>query len=243
MPGGPSPPGQYGGGVSGAVTISASYGAGGSIIGPAVAERLGLEFYDRAVPVAVARELAVETERAQANDERPPGRLDRMISALATLAVPIGPDVPTQFVDVRTEFTRATEEVLRRIADGPGGVILGRAGMVVLGGRRDVLRVRLDGPLEARIAHAVRLQGIDEPRARAEQRETDRAREAYAQSFYGVSQTDPSLYQLHLDPTSLGTELCVELIVTAACGMLADVVDSRPSSPGARSGRPAPGTT
>jgi cytidylate kinase len=202
--------------MSGAVTISASYGAGGSIVGPAVAQRLGLEFFDRAVPVEVARELACETERAEANDERPPGRIDRLITALASLAVPIGPEVPTQFVDVRTEFARATEEVLRRIADGPGGVILGRAGMVVLGGRSDVLSVRLDGPPEARVAQAVRLQGIDEGRARAEQRETDRAREAYAQSFYGARQSDPTLYQLVLDSTRLHLELCVELIVLAA---------------------------
>jgi len=202
--------------VSGAVTISASYGAGGGVVGRAVAEQLGLEFYDRAVPVAVARELAVEIGEAEANDERPPGRLDRVISALASLAVPIGPDVPAEFVDVRTSFTHTTEEVLRRIADGPGGVILGRAGMVVLGGRPDVLRVRLDGPLEARIAQAMRHQGIDEARARAEQRDSDRAREAYTQSFYGCSQGDSSLYQLVLDSTSLPLELCVEMIAAAA---------------------------
>ncbi len=202
--------------MTGAVTISASYGAAGGTVGPAVAERLGLEFYDRAVPVAVARELACEIERAEANDERPPGRLDRLITALASLAVPIGPDVPSQFVDAGNDFTRATEEVLRRIADGRGGVVLGRAGMVVLGGRPDVLRVRLDGPPEARIEQAVRMQGVGEARARAEQRETDRVREAYSQTFYGVSQSDPSLYQLILDSTSLPVELCVDIVVLAA---------------------------
>jgi cytidylate kinase len=209
------------------VTISASYGAGGSIVGPAVAERLGFEFYDRAVPVAVAHELACETARAEAADERPPGRLDRFIGALAGLAVPIGPDVPTQFVDPRNEFTRATEEVLRRIADGPGGVVLGRAGMVVLADRPDVLRVRLDGPVEARIAQAVRLQGIDEKAAAAEQRESDRAREGYAQAFYGVSQADPALYQLIIDSTSLGLELCADLVVLAARGLLAQASPDR----------------
>jgi hypothetical protein len=36
------------------VTLSASFGAGGSVIGPRVAEELGLPFLDRAIPVAVA---------------------------------------------------------------------------------------------------------------------------------------------------------------------------------------------
>ena len=39
----------------GVVTISATYGAGGSEIGPAVAAMLGLPFVDRAIPAGVAR--------------------------------------------------------------------------------------------------------------------------------------------------------------------------------------------
>jgi hypothetical protein len=34
----------------GTVTIAATYGSGGSAIGPAVAERLGLPFVERAIP-------------------------------------------------------------------------------------------------------------------------------------------------------------------------------------------------
>src|ERR1700736_4332425 len=39
------------------VTVAATYGAGGSVIAPAVAKRLGLPFIDRAIPVAVAEEI------------------------------------------------------------------------------------------------------------------------------------------------------------------------------------------
>ena len=46
----------------GIVTISASYGAGGPEVGPAVAERLGLDFHDRAIPVRVAGRLGVSTD-------------------------------------------------------------------------------------------------------------------------------------------------------------------------------------
>src|SRR5260370_41104546 len=42
----------------GTVTIAASYGAGGSAIAPAVADRLGLALLDRAIPPAVATEPA-----------------------------------------------------------------------------------------------------------------------------------------------------------------------------------------
>jgi cytidylate kinase len=51
------------------VTISASYGAGGSVIGPAVADALGVPFLDRAVPARVAsRQATLAGERG--GDER-----------------------------------------------------------------------------------------------------------------------------------------------------------------------------
>ena len=46
----------------GVVTLSASYGAGGPEIAPAVAERLGLPFHDRVIPVKVAARLGVPVE-------------------------------------------------------------------------------------------------------------------------------------------------------------------------------------
>ncbi|HEY0540394.1 MAG TPA: cytidylate kinase family protein, partial [Actinoallomurus sp.] len=39
--------------MAGVVTVSATFGAGGSVIGPAVAERLGKPFVDRAIPYTV----------------------------------------------------------------------------------------------------------------------------------------------------------------------------------------------
>ncbi|MDQ1397927.1 MAG: hypothetical protein QOG64_3186, partial [Acidimicrobiaceae bacterium] len=59
------------------VTISAPYGAGGSIIGPAVAKRLGVPFIDRAIPASVAASLSVPLETVLAHDERRGSLLQR----------------------------------------------------------------------------------------------------------------------------------------------------------------------
>ena len=62
------------------VAISASYGAGGSRVGPALAERLGVPFVDRAIPMAVAERLDVSPDDATAYDEQAPGGwLERML--------------------------------------------------------------------------------------------------------------------------------------------------------------------
>ncbi len=202
--------------MAGVVTISASYGAAGAYVGPAVAGHLGLEFFDRVIPLEVARRLAIDDDLAVAKDEHPPGLVDRLLAALANVAVPIGADPGHEAIGSRTSYCASTEDVLRQIADGPGGVVLGRAAMVVLGGRPDVLCVRLDGPADARAAQAAALNGVDVDAARAEQRQADRVREAYAQVFYGVSQSDPALYHVSIDSTALPVRACVEMIVVAA---------------------------
>src|SRR3954471_8358216 len=62
------------------VTISATYGTAGNHIGPAVAERLGVPFVDRAIPSAVAEELGCTLEEALAHDDRGQHGLGRLLS-------------------------------------------------------------------------------------------------------------------------------------------------------------------
>lgn len=206
----------------GSVTLSASYGAGGSRVGPAVAERLGLPFLDRAIPAAVARRLALSSDDAEGLDERAPTGLDRLAGAFAHLSSPVGPSTLT--VDPAADperFRDATEAVLRNAADTTGAVILGRAGMVVLAHRPDVLCVRLDARPEARLARVVELDGIDEDVARKELKQSDAAREAYVRVFYRARQDDPGLYHVILDTAAVDLATCVEIVVVAACARFA----------------------
>lgn len=136
--------------------------------------------------------------------------------AFANVPVPTGPSqLPPDEIKTREEFRAEIELALGEVADTTGAVILGRAGMVVLGARPDVLCVRLDGPVEERIAQVV-AQGVDEPDARRDQREVDKARDTYARVFFGAHQSDPRLYHVVLDSTALSVDTCVEIIERAA---------------------------
>jgi Cytidylate kinase-like family len=198
------------------VTLSASYGAGGSQVGPRLADRLGVAFIDRVIPTAVAERLAVPLDDALAHDDAVRSVLERLLMRFAPAAQAFsGAATPPEIVDERS-FLRATEEVIReRCAEG-SGVILGRAAAVVLRDRPGALHVRLDGPAERRVAQAMELEGIDRATAERQMQETDRAREAYVQQFYGVDARDARLYHLVLDSTALALDACVELIALAA---------------------------
>jgi cytidylate kinase len=198
------------------VTISASYGAGGSQIGPQLAQRLGVPFIDRAIPTAVAERLAVPLSEAIAHDEAARSVLERVLVRFAPAAHAFsGATPPPQILDERS-YLRVTEEVIHeRAAAGGGAVVLGRAAAVVLADVPGALHVRLDGPRARRLEQARRLEEADRETAERHMRETDRAREAYVRQFYDVDARDPSLYHLLLDSTALGLEVCVELIVVA----------------------------
>ena len=131
------------------VTISAGYGAGGGIVGPVVARQLGLPFVDRSIPTAVSASLAVPLADAMAYDERSETGIGRILSNIARSMPAFGP-VPEGVLGEDT-FRQRTEQILHETADTTGGVILGRAGMIVLATHPRALHVCLHGPVEARI--------------------------------------------------------------------------------------------
>jgi hypothetical protein len=105
-----------------------------------------------------------------------PRRWERLFLRFANVGIPIGPSHLSDGVFVTPEgFRTANDAKLRAIADTTGAVVLGRAGMIVLGKRPDVLCVRLDGPVESRISQVV-ARGVDGTSARRAQREVDNPR-------------------------------------------------------------------
>ena len=128
------------------ITISAAYGAGGSVVAPALADRLGVPFMQRATTsdggVTGTEYLAPEEERNMP--------VHRLLAAF-THTMPVGPTQsgpPASFHD--ESLRRDGEEGIRQLAATGSGVILGRGAAVVLGRDRG-FHVRLYGPAERRI--------------------------------------------------------------------------------------------
>jgi hypothetical protein len=205
--------------MQGVVTLSASYGARGDAVGRALAERLQLPFVDRVIPTsAAAHNLGLPEDVGESLDEPTLSRWERIAARFVWATAPAMPEPLTEDVPLTLTpeaFRAAAKAELQRAVGTTGAVVLGRAGMAALGHRPDVLCVRLDGPVEARIAQVVAL-GIDPAAARQGQREVDRAREAYARVFFSARQDDPRLYHLILDSTVLSAAACVEIIARAA---------------------------
>ena len=198
------------------VTLSAPYGAGGSQVGPAVAERLGVPFVDRAIPTTVAERLAVPVADAVERDEAVGSWLSRALLTFGHVGPVLAGATPVpETVLTEDTFRETTEQVLRQHA-AEGAVILGRAGAIVLREHPGALHVRLTGPEEGRIAQGMRLEGVDRETAIRHIEETDRAREAYVRHFYRCDARDAALYHLVIDSTAIPLDACADLVVEAA---------------------------
>jgi cytidylate kinase len=210
--------------MAGVVTISATFGAQGSVIGPAVAERLSKPFVDRAIPYTVAADIGCSLEEALAHDDRTEHGLGRILASAARLPnITLGgmdPYLPERDVVPEEEFLVHTEKVIKQIAEHGGGVILGRASQVVLAGHPEALHVRLDGPRQRRLANVRASMELSRTEAERLLDDNDRARNAYVRHFYRADPADPALYDLVIDSTRLAAPACADIIVTAALAIL-----------------------
>ena len=207
----PTPPGP----AVRLITVSASYGAGGSVVAPALADRLGLPFLQRvttseghpAEPGPCDEQMTAEEVKATP--------VQRLLAHF-TQAMPAGPTQSPPSTHHQDQHLRGHGEAgIHRLVAAGGGVILGRAAAVVLGKDRGY-HVRLDGPPARRVAQGAAIEGISEEQARERLRAADKARTAYVRRLYRADPTDASLYHLVIDSTAIPLDTVTELILAAA---------------------------
>jgi cytidylate kinase len=194
------------------VTVSATYGSGGAVIAPRLAERLGLPFADRLI-LARGPDGQGAADGISA-DERDQTRRRRFVDRLVMLAP--GLNLPTPDADdLRDQVRDRVATSIFDLVDSGGAVVLGRAAAVVLAGRRGAFHARLDGPPERRVERACEFEGIDAPTAKDRLEETDGARASFVQRVYGRDQSDITLYHIVLDTTVFTLEDAVDLLESA----------------------------
>ena len=91
-------------------------------------------------------------------------------------------------------------------------VLVGRCGNYILEDE-GCFRVFIYGNKEERIKRAVEKYGVDEKKAESFLRKTDKRRETFYNSNSGRSWQDKEQYELCLNSSELGDELCADIIV------------------------------
>jgi cytidylate kinase len=193
------------------VTLFELYGSGAELVGPRVAEALGLRWE----PQAFASET-IEAATAARSEDPDDSLLSRIFRTLGG-----GPGVLDDrsfralFAATDYELVQEnTRHVLEATKDG--GVILGRNGAVILAERPGALHVLLTGRSDDRIARAAETAGITPERAARRLESEDSIRAEISQHFYHWDPRDPSRYDLVISTSRLDIPTAVEIILTAS---------------------------
>jgi cytidylate kinase len=207
------------------VTISAAYGAGGSVVAPALARRLGVPFLQRATTTSggIAAEAAAERLHPEEASSTPVHRL----LASFTQAMPAGPTQsppPARHLD--ESLRQQSEDGIRGLAATGSGVILGRGAAIVLG-KDTGFHVRLDGPAERRAVQGAEIESLSPDEARRHLDAADRARTAYVRRLYRADPADSRHYHLVIDSTALPLDTVIEIILAALSSFQASAAAPR----------------
>jgi cytidylate kinase len=178
------------------ITISRELGSGGFDIAQQVAKNLGYEFVDKRTVDGIFRQYGL----TKFDDlySSAPGILD-LVNADNLLIISM------------------LNEIVEAVANRGNVVILGRAGFAVLGDYADVLNVRIQAPLSARVQRVMARAGLTDLQAAEERvREDDNVHRKYVQMFYNKNWDEESNFNLVLDTGALTPERAVKQIVEAA---------------------------
>ena len=196
------------------VTVSASYGAGGAVVAPALAERLGVPFLQRATTSSGGSSGPEPCFERLGPEEAKLTPAHRLLASLMH-TVPLGPTqspIPAYHQD--ESLRQHCEEGIRRMAADNAGVILGRGAAVVLG-KNHGFHVRLDGPADLRVVQGASIEAIGPDEARRHLDAADRARDAYVRRLYRADPTDTRHYHLVIDSTAIPLDAVTEIILQA----------------------------
>jgi cytidylate kinase len=192
--------------MTGTVTVSRQYGAGGVRVADAVARSLGYTRVDREVVELAAGRLGMDPEVAESLDERAPAMIEEAGLALAAAEVPVS--AAPRLED--RALGEAVSRVLESLAASGGYVILGRGGQAALRDHPDTVHLQLVGSLEDRAERIAAWQGLSPTDARERCREVDADRAAYVRRFHDVDIADPLLYDAVLNTSRLGVDGAAE---------------------------------
>ncbi|MBQ3138538.1 MAG: cytidylate kinase-like family protein [Ruminococcus sp.] len=191
------------------ITIERTYGSGGSAIGRLVAEKLGINCYNRQILDMTAERCGFDKEQIESAEETVPTSFLYSLLMTANPSRTLEDNLP-----LSDKVFIMESKIINEIAEKEDNfVLVGRCGSYVLE-EKGCFSVFIYAPQEARIKRAVEEYGIKESKAENFMKKTDKRRETFFNVNTGKNWLDKDIYCLCLN-SELGDELCAELIVKA----------------------------
>ncbi len=170
------------------VTISREYASGGRYVGKLLAEKLGINFYDKELIDLAAKESGLSNKYIEEKEEE------------------------SRRTENHDRIFIAETKVIKDLAEKESCVIVGRCADYILKDNRDVLKVFLYSDEKNKVARAIQYYGLHEDTASKEIEKIDKEREKHYKFYTNRNWKDFSNYDLMMHVDSLGVEKTAEYI-------------------------------
>ena len=194
------------------ITVARETGSGGHNITRKLSEALGVPYYDRDLLRKASEVSGIHERLFGAADERI-GLKEMLSAAEKVYTGEVLPPDSDDFTSTRNLFSFQAR-IIKELAETESCIILGRCANYLLADRKDVLRVFIHAPLEAREERVASYSLAWSPREVTKYiRLEDKRRASYYRYYTGEEWRDAAGYDLSLNSGELGEEGCVRRIL------------------------------
>lgn len=184
------------------ITIGRQYGSGGRFIAKKLAEKLNIGYYDNELLAKAATESGLSHSVIESYDEKKDGFFSGVVPSTFSVDLSMGQKV------FLSQF-----EAIKKLADTESCVIVGRCADYVLDGRKNVVNVFINAPLDSRIERAVKYYNIDPKKAKDTIIKMDKKRANYYNFYSDKKWGKADSYDLCIN-SNVGVDEAVEIIKT-----------------------------
>lgn len=202
------------------IAINRELGSGGRTVGRKLAERLHVEFYDKALIKTLEERYSLsveEIEKLKGQSRNWLAELKRALFASEGIAVTsnyilaVPGDKPIQ--PTTYDMFKAEQEILKSIAAEESCVIAGRSGFYVFRDHPNHLSVLIQASMPFRIERVMRKQNMTREQAVKTIEQIDKMRENYIKEFTKTSRYDTRNYDLVITADGKTEDQIVDIIM------------------------------
>ncbi|MCD8230444.1 MAG: cytidylate kinase-like family protein [Clostridiales bacterium] len=191
------------------ITITRQFGSMGRPIAKLVAEKLGIEYYDRDLVDKAADKLNLPVSTVDREEETALAASQHQKNLFFYMEYPMGKGTTA----TQEKIFETQKNLIEFLAEKDTCVIVGRCADFVLSDMENAAHIYIYASYDARLKHCIEDLGMEENEARRMIASVDKAREAYHLNFAGYKPDDKRFKDLMIDSSFLGVEGTADFLV------------------------------
>lgn len=186
------------------ITINRMYGSNGRVIGKALADELGIKFYDKELIEMASREKNIPFDEFAKVDEKKANQWRFPIDHEVQI------DSEYRFIPMNDILYDIQKNIILEIGEKEDCVIVGRCANHVL--KDKTLSIFIYAPFDSRVKNVIERTGREEKSARRMVKKIDKERQAYYEYFTDESWMNLTQYDLCINSSRFNNDQIINMI-------------------------------